>query len=131
MNGYICPVIDVKKTGKRIQELREQNGMSVRTLQEILGFSSPQAIYKWQWGQALPDIANLIFLARLWHVNVENILVLANEDVFLFLCYFFLRYAYSHRKSGWPGCSLPKMPVRTVSSSGNPSSMAANLSSVM
>lgn len=75
MNGYICPVIDVKKTGKRIQELREQNGMSVKTLQEILGFTSPQAIYKWQWGQCIPEVQNLWNLARILGVSVEEILV--------------------------------------------------------
>ncbi|HCK88360.1 MAG TPA: XRE family transcriptional regulator [Erysipelotrichaceae bacterium] len=70
------PVIDVRKTGRRIRELREQNGMSVKNLQEVFGFTSPQAIYKWQWGQTLPDISNLLVLAKLWHVSVENILVL-------------------------------------------------------
>ena len=45
------------------------------TLQEAFRFSSPQSIYKWQWGQCLPDIANLLFLADLWNVSVEEILV--------------------------------------------------------
>ncbi len=76
MNEMSYPVIDVRKTGRRIRELREQNGMSVKNLQEIFGFTSPQAIYKWQWGQTLPDISNLLVLAKLWHVSVENILVL-------------------------------------------------------
>ena len=76
MNDMSYPVIDVRKTGRRIRELREQNGMSVKNLQEIFGFTSPQAIYKWQWGQTLPDISNLLVLAKLWHVSVENILVL-------------------------------------------------------
>ena len=83
MSGYVCPVIDVQKTGERIKELREENGMTVKYLQELLGFTSPQAIYKWQWGQALPDISNLMFLASIWNVSIENILVLENEDVFL------------------------------------------------
>ncbi len=76
MNEMSYPVIDVRKTGRRIRELREQNGMSVKNLQEVFGFTSPQAIYKWQWGQTLPDISNLLVLAKLWHVSVENILVL-------------------------------------------------------
>ena len=70
------PVIDTRETGKRIRQLREQNGMSVKNLQEIFGFSSPQAIYKWQWGQTLPDIANLLVLSQLWHVSIESILVI-------------------------------------------------------
>ena len=84
MSGFACPVIDPYLTGKNIKEIREEKGMTVKDLQEILGLSSPQAIYKWQWGQTLPDISNLIFLALIWNVRIEDILVLKNEDVFLF-----------------------------------------------
>ena len=75
MKELNMPVIDTVKTGERIRGLREQNGMSVKYLQEIFGFSTPQAIYKWQWGQTLPDIANLLVLSQLWHVSIEDILV--------------------------------------------------------
>lgn len=77
------PVIDMVATGRNIQRLREQNGMSVRDLQEKFGFSSPQSIYKWQWGQTLPDYQNMLFLAALWNVSVEEILVLENPDFFI------------------------------------------------
>ena len=73
--AYTFPVIDMEKTGENIRFLREKSGMSVKDLQEAFRFSSPQSIYKWQWGQCLPDIANLLFLADLWNVSVEEILV--------------------------------------------------------
>ncbi|MBR4457007.1 MAG: helix-turn-helix transcriptional regulator [Solobacterium sp.] len=75
-NSFAFPVIDMKKTGANIKYLREQNGMSVRQLQEVFGFSSPQSIYKWQWGDTLPDLPNLLLMANLWGVSVEQILVL-------------------------------------------------------
>ncbi len=78
---FVYPVIDMKKTGENIRALREKNGMSAKDLQEIFGFTSPQAIYKWQWGQTLPDLANLLVMARLWNVSVEDILVLEHQDV--------------------------------------------------
>ena len=49
------PVIDLKGTGLNITKLREMNHLSVKDLQEIFGFATPQAIYRWQHGTALPD----------------------------------------------------------------------------
>lgn len=47
------PVVDLKKTGQNIAALREQKGISVKELQQLLGFATPQAIYKWQQGVSL------------------------------------------------------------------------------
>lgn len=69
------PTINMIKTGKRIMELRKKAGLSVRELQEIFGFATPQAIYKWQQGVTLPAIDNLVVLATLFDVKVDDILV--------------------------------------------------------
>ena len=37
--------------------------------------NSPQAIYKWQNGAALPTVDNLIVLAALLHVRIDDILI--------------------------------------------------------
>ena len=78
------PVIDMRATGENIRKLREQNGMKVRDLQEIFGFTSPMSIYKWQEGKTLPDYTNLLLLTDLWNVRVEDILVRENRDIFSF-----------------------------------------------
>ena len=52
--SFKVPIIDNVKTGQNIKELRKAKGMSVRELKDALGLSSSQAIYKWQWGDALP-----------------------------------------------------------------------------
>lgn len=70
------PVIDMVKTGQNIIKLREQAGLSVRELQDIFGFATPQAIYKWQHGTAMPTIDNLVVLAAVFEVRVDEILVL-------------------------------------------------------
>ena len=44
------PTIDMVGTGRNIVKLRESAGMSVRDLQDIFGFATPNAIYKWQKG---------------------------------------------------------------------------------
>ena len=69
------PVIDMIKTGQNIGRLRKQAGLSVRDLQEIFGFATPQAIYKWQQGAALPTIDNLVVLAAVLQVRLDDILV--------------------------------------------------------
>ena len=69
------PVIDMVKTGQNIGRLRKQAGLSVKDLQDIFGFATPQAIYKWQQGVALPTIDNLVVLAAVLHVRMDDILV--------------------------------------------------------
>ena len=74
------PVIDPVKTGANIQRLRKAAGLSVQELQTAFGFHSPQAIYKWQRGQALPTVDNLVLLAALLQVRVDDILITQQLD---------------------------------------------------
>jgi transcriptional regulator with XRE-family HTH domain len=69
------PVIDMTGTGKNITQLREAAGMTVRDLQKIFGFATPQAIYKWQHGAALPTIDNLLVLSAAFGVAIDDIIV--------------------------------------------------------
>ena len=69
------PVIDMVRTGQNIGRLRKRAGLSVRDLQDIFGFATPQAIYKWQQGAALPTIDNLVVLAAVLQVRLDDILV--------------------------------------------------------
>ncbi len=70
------PTIDMIKTGQNISRLRKQAGLSVKDLQDIFGFATPQAIYKWQKGAALPTIDNLVVLAAVLQVRLDDILVI-------------------------------------------------------
>ena len=69
------PVIDLARTGANIVNLRKAAGLSVHDLQIVFGFNSPQAIYKWQNGSALPSVDNLIVLASILQVRIDDILV--------------------------------------------------------
>lgn len=75
------PMIDMIKTGQNITRLRRQAGLSVRELQEIFGFGTPQAIYKWQQGVSVPTIDNLLVLAAVFHVKIDDILIVADADI--------------------------------------------------
>ena len=71
------PVINMVATGQNITRLRMQAGPSVANLQQIFGFTTPQAIYKWQRGTALPTVDNLVILAAVFNTNINNILVIS------------------------------------------------------
>lgn len=74
------PVIDLTATGQNIKNLRMAAGISVRDLQNILGFTNPQAIYKWQNGDSMPSIDNLVILAAVLGVTVDEILVVEGDS---------------------------------------------------
>ena len=80
MNIKDMPVIDMRGTGLKITQLRKASGKSVKDLQDIFGFGTPQAIYKWQQGAAMPTIDNLIVLSVIFGVSLDEIIVL--EDAY-------------------------------------------------
>ncbi len=75
------PVIDLAETGRSIERHRRQAGLSVRDLQDYFGFEYPQAIYKWQHGECLPSVDNLLALARVLKVHMEDLLVCDDPGV--------------------------------------------------
>jgi transcriptional regulator with XRE-family HTH domain len=75
------PVVDLAATGANIIKLRKKSGLTVRDLQQVLGFANPQAIYKWQSGSCLPTVDNLLILSAVFGVPIEEILVCWNCPV--------------------------------------------------
>ena len=76
---FVMPVIDMVATGKNIARLREAAGLTVKDLQDIFGFATPQAIYKWQHGAAMPTIDNLVVLAAVLAVTMDEIIVIDTD----------------------------------------------------
>ena len=77
------PSIDMEATGRNITRLRQQAGLTVRDLQEIFGFTTPQAIYKWQHGTAMPAIDNLVVLAAVLNVSIDEIVIVETRELVL------------------------------------------------
>lgn len=69
------PIIDLEKNGEQIKRLRTLNGFSVHDIQNIFGFEYPQAIYAWEQGKSVPTIDNLLILATIFNVAVEEIII--------------------------------------------------------
>ena len=72
---FTLPTIDMVGTGIRIMDLRKKAGLTVKDLQNVLGFATPNAIYKWQNGAAMPTLDNLIMLSAIFNVPVDDIIV--------------------------------------------------------
>ena len=89
MQNFFLPSINLERTGENIKRLRSDAHLSTAELSEILGFTGPQAIYKWQNGQCLPTVDNLVILSRIFHTSIENILVLNEGQDVVVLCSFF------------------------------------------
>ena len=69
------PFVNTVATGRNIDRLRIEAGLSVRDMQTVFGFATPQAIYKWIHGAAMPTIDNLVILAARLGVTLDEIVV--------------------------------------------------------
>ena len=65
MEDLQYPTINLRATGERIKQLRKERGLKVSELSEFMGFTEPQAVYKWQRGESLPSVDNLFALSRI------------------------------------------------------------------
>lgn len=77
----MIPAINMPDTGAHIKELMDQRGYSVKDIQQKFGFYTPQAVYKWINGDTLPTLDNLVILASILEVSVDDILVLEWGEV--------------------------------------------------
>lgn len=58
--------IDMEATCKKLDDLRKERNLSVKDIQDYFGFATPQSVYKWMTGKAIPCIDNLVVLADLY-----------------------------------------------------------------
>lgn len=74
------PTINMAATGINIAKMRQAAGLTVKDLQQIFGFATPQAIYKWQNGTAMPTIDNLVILASVFGCKIDDLLVVETNN---------------------------------------------------
>ena len=73
------PCVDMFATGLNIVELMHKNNVRPVDIQNMLGFNTAQAIYKWERGRSLPSVEHLFFLAKIFGCSIEDIIVLTNN----------------------------------------------------
>jgi len=75
----MCRVIDLVKTGKNIERLLSERGLTTRDVQQRMGFAERRPVYFWIQGKNLPSIDNLFMLAEMLQVSIDEILIAKDE----------------------------------------------------
>ena len=65
------------ETANKLVELRKKHGLSQEELADKLGVSR-QAVSKWERSEASPDTDNLIELAKLYDISLDELLLKHN-----------------------------------------------------
>ena len=68
-------IIDMQATGRNIKKMIADKGINMKQMQDAFGFQTPQAIYKWYRGAAMPTIDNLVILASLLQTTLDSIVI--------------------------------------------------------
>ncbi|WP_028508806.1 helix-turn-helix transcriptional regulator [Ruminococcus sp. NK3A76] len=69
------PVIDTQATGINIKNMIKARGFKIADVQRRCGFNTPQAIFKWMRGDAVPTIDNMVIIAEMFGVTIDEIIV--------------------------------------------------------
>ncbi len=72
--------VDALGTGTMIKYYRVLNHMTVSQLCEAVGLCSEQAVYKWQRGESLPSVDNLVQLCKIFNVTLDDLVQVKHID---------------------------------------------------
>ena len=78
---FLRPVLDLDATGAKIKTLMKQRGITPRQMQLILNFPYVQTVYNWFAGKNMPTIDNLVVLAQVLEVAMDDIIVTRMVEV--------------------------------------------------
>ena len=70
------PTIDIAATGKNIREKMNAAGKTVKDVQNACGFTTGNAVYKWINGICMPTIDNMVIIADMCGVTINDIVVI-------------------------------------------------------
>ena len=68
--------LNKRKTGENIYFLIEQSKYTMEDVADYLQLASPRVIYDWENGTKMPSTENLFNLAKLFNVQIEDILAI-------------------------------------------------------
>ena len=67
--------IDTVATGANIRAMIKAKGMKIADVADVFGFNTPQAIFKWFRGDAMPTIDNMVIMADMFGVKIDDIII--------------------------------------------------------
>ena len=78
---YLKPVLDLAATGIKIKTVMKQKGFSARELSVLMEFPYVQTIYNWFAGKNMPTLDNLIVLAQILGVKMDDLIVTQQVEI--------------------------------------------------
>ena len=72
-------IVDRRMTGRKINNLMFEKGISVLRLQDMMELESAQSIYKWLAGETLPTVDKLVKLSQIFGCTIDEIVVQKEE----------------------------------------------------
>ncbi|MBO5481830.1 MAG: helix-turn-helix transcriptional regulator [Spirochaetaceae bacterium] len=78
---YQKPVLDLEATGSTIKTIMKQRGVTPRQLQLIMDFPYVQTVYNWFAGKNMPTLDNLVVLAQILDVTMDDLIVTRSVEV--------------------------------------------------
>ena len=71
----MTPILDPVATGRNIDDIRRDRNLSVAALEDALGLSTTNAIYKWFRGDSMPTLDNIVILSSILKVSINDMIV--------------------------------------------------------
>lgn len=68
-------IVNMKATGAKIKEIMKAQNKKVADIQDACGFNTPQAIFKWFRGDSMPTIDNMVIIADMFGITINDIVV--------------------------------------------------------
>lgn len=72
--------INVTETGEKIRWFRKRAGMTMVEVATALGVNYT-TVQKWEYGGLLPNLRNAVFLADLFNVYIEDLVVMDDDHL--------------------------------------------------
>lgn len=65
----------MKATGANIKKMMKDRNIKAKDIQVKCGFRTPQAVFKWMRGDTMPTIDNMIIIADMFGVKIDDIII--------------------------------------------------------
>lgn len=74
------PVLDTREVAANLKRMRKERSITVMQVAEFMGFTSPQAVYKWERGDCMPTLDNIFALSRLFDTTIDILITARREE---------------------------------------------------
>lgn len=74
------PVLNTREVAANLKRMRKERSITVMQVAEFMGFTSPQAVYKWERGDCMPTLDNIFALSRVFDTTIDILITARREE---------------------------------------------------